>query len=314
MKRKLITPAFVLLTLAVVLTGCDGKELSDSSLQETQDRNIVLKMAIGDATTRAAVDVWNDTQVSLAYKSAPSTLFDRSFTVSVTDDSGGRVSTGMKYSTSRSTVSFIGYHPAASNAGGVVTYDISKGDLDVMMSNSVSGTISSPITEKLIFEHKLTRLTFVMRCAPGQSYPEPIYGIRISSPSSSSKTLSKTLALNLDAETLDFINPGVILGVDPDGFVVPGDDDDAKVLDIMLQPNVPLAFSVVGLTGDQEIKNIDNLLWTTLTTVGGEEGKQYTFALTFSGVLILTQKITVTPWVIGKQNIVDNSGATTTWW
>lgn len=313
MTDRLIKPIFMLLAFVMVLTGCtDNKELSDLQSQESKDRAIILNLNASDET-RAAVDKWDNTPVSIGYVFAPATLFNRSLTVSVTDSiTGEHINTGMEYPLNHSPVSFIGYHPvAAPNAAGVVTYDISKGDVDVMMSNSVSGTDLAPITNKLVFKHKLTRVTFVLRCASGQSYPEPIFGIQVSS-ASTTKTLSSAVTLDLEAETVNFKIPGSVFAGDLDGFVVPKDGNSPVVLDFMLQPNIPLAFSVLSLTGGRDIIITGNLPdWDTLTKIGGDAGKKYTVVLSFSGVEILAQGITVTPWTSGNQNM---GGNTVTWW
>ncbi|MCL2561428.1 MAG: fimbrillin family protein [Rikenellaceae bacterium] len=315
MEKRLIIPAFALLAFALVAVGCnDNKELATSQ----QSRSIILSVSSPTgsvAASRAPVDSWDNTPVSVAYMFAPAVVFDRALTVSVTDNTGEHVNTGMEYPLDNSVVSFIGYHPvAAPNAVGTITYDISKGDVDVMMSNSVSGTLSNTIIgqgTKLVFEHMLTRITFKLQCAPGQSYPEPVFGMRASA--SGAKSLNTAVTLDLGAENLTFkISGGVFTG-DLNGFVIPLFGAPAVIVDMMLQPDVPLAFDVVSLTGDRSITITGDPggYWANLTAVGGERGKQYTVELAFSGEMILAQNITVTPWINGNQNLGGNSG---TWW
>lgn len=315
MIKKWIKPIFALTAVGIALAGCgDGKEIyGDVPQDDLTDRGIVLKVGAPDGGNRAAVDEWDNTLVSIAYVFAPSVWFDRALTVSVADNDGAYINTGMEYPLDYSAVSFIGYHPvAAPNAAGVVTYDISKGDVDVMMSNTVSGTLAAPITDKLVFEHKLTRVVFKLRCAPGQSYPEAVFGIRASS-ASLTKSLSTAVSLDTEPVAVNFKIPGGVFRGSFDGFVIPLYGLDPVVIDMMLQPGVPLAFNVVSLTGDRDIvvANASDNYWHDLTTVGGEAGKQYTVNLSFSGVLILAQDISVDAWVEGNRNIGGNSG---TWW
>ena len=314
MEKRSIIPAFALLTFALASVGCnDNKEPA-----MLQNRSIVLSVSgptASAAASRAPVDGWDNTPVSVAYAFAPSVVFDRSLTVSVTDNAGEHINTGMEYPLSNSAVSFIGYHPvAAPNTIGVITYDISRGDVDVMMSNSVSGTLSNTIISqgtKLVFEHMLTRVTFRLQCAPGQYYPEPVFGMRASA--SGTTPLNMMVSLSLEDEELLFKIPGVVFIGDPDGFVIPRFGTPVLILDMMLQPDVPLAFDVVSLTGDRGISITADPggYWAALTTSGGERGKQYTVELAFSGEIILAQNITVSPWISGEQNLGNNSGI---WW
>jgi len=266
--------------------------------------------AVDQTSTRAAVDAWDTTQVSVAYVFAPATIYDRSLTVSVMDNVNGQhVNTGMAYPADNSPVSFIGYYPvAAPSALGTVTYDISKGDVDVMMSNSVSGTLDAPITDKLDFSHRLTRITFKLNCATGQTYPEPIFGIR-ADPSTSTALLTAVM-LDFQTETVNFRLPGSVFCGNVSGYVVPQSWDFPVVMDMMVQPDVPLDFSVVSLTAVRNINITSDPdgLWNTLTTVGGTEGMRYTVQLYFSGIGILAQDISAVPWTSGNQNLGNNSG------
>lgn len=305
-----------IITLAVCLLGLAGCAESDDM---PRDNRIVLSMqlpAVESAASRAPVDGWNETPVSVGYVIAPGTLFDRSLTIPVGDNAAGQhVNTGLAYPEDNSVVRFVGYHPVARpNAVGTVTYDISKGNHDVMISNSVSGSLGNTILSqggKLVFEHMLTRVTFRLQCAPGQSYPEPIYGLHAMA--SGSKSLNTAVTFDLAAEELTFKITGMVFAGDIEGFVIPPFGIPPVVVEMMLQPDVPLAFNVSSLTGDRNITNISDPdgHWAKLTTQGGERGKQYTVLLSFSGVVILAQDIAVTPW---KETSGQYLGGAQTWW
>lgn len=314
MKYRVIIPAAAALIFA--LGGCTERD-GESQLPNPQSREIILSMSGPpdfSTVTRAPVDSWNNTPVSIAYAFAPNTVFDRSLTVPVSDNDGQLVNTGLPYPEDNSVVTFIGYHPvAAPNAVGTVTYDLSKGNMDVMVSNSVSGSLDNKILDqgdKLVFEHILTRVTFRLQCAQGKSYPEPIYGLRASA--SGSKPLNMAVTFDLAVEDITFKISGVVFAGDIEGFVIPPFGASPVVVEMMLQPGVPLSFIVASLTGDRNIAIAGDPdgYWTKLTTEGGERGKQYTVLLSFSGEIILAQDIAVIPWQAG----IDNMGGAQTWW
>jgi hypothetical protein len=319
MKRKFIAPALII-ALSVVTAGCN-KELHPFPVD---GNGIVLGVeglpTPSGAETRAPLDEWENTEVSVGYKfAAAQTDFDKSLTVTVEDagplaseNDGQFIETGMEYPTDNSLVSFRGYYPvAAPSAVGTITYDISKGDVDVMLSNTVSGSVNSPITQKMVFEHQLTRITFKLRCATGKSYPEPVFGIRASA--STSTPLMTVVTLELDSPLPpSFKISGNIFCGDFDGFVIP--QFDWYVVDMMVQPGVPLAFNLASLSGDRNINITGDTggYWTQLTSAGGTKGVQYTVQLEFSGKSILAQNITATAWTDGEQNLGGNDG--TQWW
>lgn len=312
MKNRVIIPAAALAASIFAFGGCAERDYDT----QPQSREIVLNMS-GPASfgeTRAPVDNWSDTPVSIGYVFAPHNIFDRSLTVSVRDNSGMRVNTGLGYPEDDSVVTFVGYHPVATpSAVGTVTYDLSKGNVDVMVSNSVYGSLSNTILSKgskLVFEHMLTRVTFRLNCAQGQSYPEPVYGLRASA--SGSKPLNTAVTFDLAVEDLTFKIAGGVFAGNIEGFVIPPFASSPIVVDMMVQDTVPLSFVVSTLTGDKGISigaDPDGF-WAKLTTEGGDRGKQYVVDLAFSGEIILAQDIAVTPWKTG----IDTVGGSQTWW
>jgi hypothetical protein len=320
MKRNFIAQALVI-ALSVMTAGCN-KELLPHPV--AGDGSIVLGVeglpTPKDVDTRAALDEWENTPVSVGYKfAAAQTDFDKSLTVTVEDagaldseNDGQLIETGMEYPTDYSLVSFRGYYPVAEpSAVGTITYDISKGDVDVMLSNTVSGSLDSPITQKMVFEHQLTRITFKLRCATGKSYPEPVFGVRASASTATPLMTAVTLELGSSMPPLFKISGNIFCG-DFNGFVIP--QYEWYVVDMMVQPGVPLAFNLASLTGDRAINITGDTsgYWAQLTSAGGAQGVQYTVQLEFSGEAIIAQDITATAWVDGNQNLGGNSG--TQWW
>jgi hypothetical protein len=307
------------------MTGCISDEQLVSSPEIPQTRQIVLGVdglsVSPNNETRAAVDEWENTPVSVGYKfDVAQTEFDKSLTVTVedagplaTENDGQLIETGMEYPTDDSQVSFRGYYPVGTlNAIGAITYDISKGDVDVMLSNTASGSLNAPISDKLVFEHQLTRITFKLRCAQNKAYPEPVFGVRASAATIKPLMTAVTLELGSPMPPLFKISGDIFCG-DYEGFVIPPFGPDWYIVDMMVQPGVPLAFNIASLTGDRTITiNGDaNGYWAQLTSTGGLQGVQYTVQLEFSGETILAQQITATEWVEGEQNLGGNMGE---WW
>lgn len=310
MKQKKYTPIPLYTLLLLFMAGCNENEI-------TQVESSEIRLGIEgltQTTSRAAVDSWDDTPVNVAYLFAPSTEFTQSLTISVSNNSGERINTGLEYPLGGTTVSFVGYHPTATpNAIGEVMYDISAGNTDVMMSNRVSGSVSDPINQSLNFKHKLTRVSFIMQCKSGTSYPEPIYGVLTHSANADSP-LRTVATLDLNTGDVSFKVPGNLFSGSMEGYSIPLSGMEPLVIDVMFQPHVPVVFTLASLT---EVKNInidsdsDPLgLWATLQSTGGEEGKQYTVRLTFSGEAILAQEITASAW----QSAVRINSTIPTWW
>lgn len=314
----------VLALTAALLAGCANEELLSPPVTTHDIVLGVERLQEPKASeTRTALDEWENTEVSVGYRFAASqTEFDRSLTVTVEDsgsitgeNDGQHIETGMEYPTDNSLVSFRGYYPvAAPDAVGAITYDISKGDVDVMLSNTASGSLSAPISDKLVFEHQLTRITFRLRCAQNRAYPEPVFGIRASASTATPLMTAVTLELESPLPP-SFRISGNIFSGDLAGFVVPTFGADWHVIDMMVQPDVPLEFNVASLTGDRAITiNSDTSgYWAQLTSEGGKRGEQYTVQLEFSGEVILAQQITVTPWQEGDDDLGDNSD-NGEWW
>lgn len=308
-KRK-----FYLFFLCVLLlTGCSEKELSEGYTSEIQ----LDVEGLNRTSSRSAVDVWDETQVSVGYLFTPVTAFTQSLTVTVPTNAGEHISTGLEYPIDGTAVSFVGYHPVVSpNAVGEVSYDISKGDADVMMSNIVSGTSLLPINTSLNFKHLLTRIRFSMQCKAGESYPEPVNGISVvANAAFTTEKLKTYITLNLSAGSETFKIPGTVFNGSAEGVPVPQDLGgvvEPLVFDVMLQPEIPLLFKVVTLTDEKLItlSNGSSELWQQLTeTSGGIAGSQYTVKLEFSGEKVLAQDISVTAWQ-GKTTVKDGG----TWW
>lgn len=321
---KYIIPACVLL-----MAGCTFEQAGNMSEPVHKEIRLGVEgLGGGKAETRAPLDKWEDTEVSIAYAYSAVTpyVFNKALTVNVSDNNDERINTGMEYSADDSEVSFIGYYPVtAPNESGYVYYDISRGDVDVMMSNRLTGKESNRIIDQavnaLTFEHQLTRFTFLMKCVEGASYPEPVNGVRFSDKTgaTSDNRLMTYVMLDLGADVPvpAFTVPGSVFFGSAEPKPVPQDhggwtDDKYLVYDVMVQPNVPVHIEVITVS-DAKTITVDGssaALWTALTdTQGGEAGKRYTIKLEFSGEGVMENGITVTDWKTG----VSPTGSTT-WW
>jgi hypothetical protein len=277
-----------------------------------------------EAGTRAAVDEWKNTTVSIADAvesavSAADPVFDKALTVNITDNDNGKyIHTGIAYPSDGITpASVIGYHPAKTpNGQGIVSYDISGGDLDIMLSNKLTGTQGVPIvpaTTPMKFEHQLTRFTFIMKCAPSQSYPETVHGLRATASAPLVKKLMTYTSIDLNNGVVNFSVPGPVTSGFLEGAVVPQSGDPDLIFEIMLQPEVPVTFEVVTLTDVKQPiipTSGTNSLWNSLLSNGGEAGKQYTVRLEFSGENILVNQITIESWDM----TVVTAATGGTWW
>lgn len=296
----------------LLFAGCSQEDLDrDSASKEIQ---LGIDGIATDATnTRAAIDQWSNTTVSVAYAYGEYTLFDKALTVTVANDQGKHVKTGMEYPPDDTPVSFVGYHPAKDpNELGIVGYNLSAGNQDIMLSNALSGTESYPIlaSDPLKFQHQLTRFTFLMKCQSGSNYPETVHGVRASN---ASNKLMTYLHINLNSRQLNYSFPGQVTSSISEGAVVPefNASADALKFDLMLQPKIPITFEVITLTDIKQITIVDsNALWQQLLDYGGEAGKQYTIWLWFSGVEILADGIAITSWI----DVPNTYWATETWW
>jgi hypothetical protein len=272
-------------------------------------------IASGAPETRAVVDRWNDTPVSIAYEGVNgATSFSKALTVNIADEGFGsdkHINTGLVYPGGNAPVSFVGYHPAQTpnaNGPGVVGYDLSAGTQDVMLSNTLTGSQLSQIAGTMKFEHQLTRFTFLMNCKFGETYPETVHGVRAMA--NTSKPLMTYLYIDLNTRNLNFFLSGQVTNILPQGAVVPSYTGSSLVFDLMIQPGVPVTFGIVTLTGVRTFTvTMPDTLWDTLLLNGGEAGKQYTIKLTFSGEEIVSQGISVTSW-----SSVVNAGNNPTWY
>lgn len=306
MKIKYMIPL-----LALLVAGCS----KESSTGEQSGNLIVLGIEgmAKQSASRAAIDEWDNTPVSVAFAKG-SDLFTESFNVSVEANVIQTVNTGMAYPESNDPIHFVGYHPVAvpDDVSGMVNYDITEGNVDLMVTAPISGRYSVPFSASnpLVFKHKLTRITFELICKTDESYPEPVNGVVVRAKDGTSLHLNARL--NLNTQTVSFSKSGTVFAIDPVGHEVP--QTDPWIIDAMVQPGVPLAFSVQSLTGEKAINvgggNDMSGIYHKLTNTGGDEGVQYIIRLQFSGVGILHQDIQVVNWNTGK---TLNTGDTT-WW
>ena len=307
---------YTMMALCLLLTAGCSIEKGEETAPEA---SIVLSIdGIGQqADTRAAVLGWADTPVSVAY-AEEGYDYTNFFDVTVTAASGIHVNTGMSYPVGNVPIRFVGYHPTAVPAGaGTVAYGITDGDVDVMVSNEISGKATEPIgegtnTDKLVFEHKLTCITFSMKCSSDtESYPELVRGVTVAA--STAAPLNTQAVLDLSTRAVSFEMPGTVLAGDRAGFRVPAFTEEPIVIDVLVQPGVPLSFKVRTTTDEKAITITNNdALWTSLQENGGEAGKRYLVNLEFSAISIHKyENVFLVDWQQGSNLNGDNPGA---WW
>lgn len=305
------------LSLALLVAGCSKDSQADGGAVTTDARVLLSVNSLQKhGGTRAAVDKWEDTEVGLAYRTT-SPLYTEHLTVTIETEADQVVDMGMEYPTDGTPVYVRGFHPSqAPQASGLVTYDVSKGDIDLMCSNEVSGTQTSTIISggnKLQFKHLMTRLTFDLRCADGQTYPERIAGVLISGAVSTQK-LRTYASLDLATGSVHYTIPGVVYVGHPDGYYIPAsyETDIELVLDAIVQPGVPLSVTLITMSDEEKTVAFNAL--STLTTTGGEAGKQYKIKLTFNGTSILGDVTSVTEWTDGDPMPDQPNGGSGAWW
>ncbi len=299
------TLKYIIPLCALLAAGCSQKEMAIPSSGP-------IHLGIDRVGSRAAVDAWDNTTVGIAYAFGTPVLFNRALTVNVTDNNGEHINTGIEYPLDDRLASFVGYYPMkAPSTIGTVGYDITYADQDIMLSNVLDGQLSDqiPTNAKMVFEHKLTRFCFIMKCKPDAVYPETIHGIRAIP--QTSKQLMSYVTLDLNSLKLIFSSPGEVKSSLPEGAVVPPSNasDTELAFDMMIQPGVPVKFEVLTLTGVKPVNISGSAIWDTLVANGGEAGKKYEVRLSFSGEGIMSGGITVTPWTE-----VGNAYTGGTWW
>lgn len=297
--------SFYLLLALTVLAGCSKDGSGDNA---SSDPRVLLGVnSLKPAGTRAVIDVWDQTEVGIAYRTS-SPLYTEYLNITIDQEADQIIDTGMEYPDDASTLHAVGYYPAlAPQATGLVTYDISKGDIDLMCSNEVSGDKNNTILDsgdKMQFKHLLTRLTFTLQCSPGQSYPERIAGILIGG--------VKTYAsLNLATGTPYFTIPGTVYTGHPDGYYIPASYENKLVLDAMIQPGAGISVDII--TVNDNIKPVTFTTLNTLQTSGGAAGKQYVVNLVFNGTAILADKVSIVDWTAGA-NMPNQPNGSNPWW
>lgn len=310
---------YIVFLAALLFSGCisDNSELPHPQSCVKSVTLPVQPLGTG-GETRAAVDLWNGTTVSLAYRDVSENEYTKALDVVIETEADQVIDMGMEYPVDNSLFYVRGYHPAEKpQASGIVSFDISKGDVDMMWSQEVSGSQNDPIIDNagktLQFEHLLTRITFRMQCAPDQSYPARISAVCLEGHGSHS--LRTRASLNLMTNTPLYQVPGMILaGFSSSGHPVPADYEPWLEIDAMIQPNIP--FDVYLLTSLDQTVRIDftegagNLDFFPVT--GGAPGVRYVVNLKFSGSKILADGPTIVPW--DAVNLPNQITGGNQWW
>lgn len=305
---------YAILPALLLFAACAGE--SDKPAPQGGPADVVLRVsALNGGATRAAIDKWNKTTISLAYHMGSTTYYAKNVNVVVKGENDQIVHMGMEYSSDASEDFFVrGYHPAAApDAAGIVRYDISNGDVDLMCSNELSGNKNNPIIDEgknLVFKHKLTRLTVRMSNAENQEYLEKIAAVIVTGNEVAHSYLPTQAELDLQTGLtgeVEFRGLGIIrAGYTSAGLIMPPHNAPVDI-DAMIAPDRPIKLYV--LTTDDSMIEI-SLAGTTLDfleTDGGQEGEQYVIRLMFHSVAPLGDASGIVTW----ETIRNNPGD---WW
>lgn len=262
--------------LAAILLGSCSAEV-ESPITES----VPVMLRVGaDGDSRAVVEEWNDTTVSLAYHIGDDTPYANSVDVLVKSNSDQTIHMGFQYPDDEEIDVFVrGYYPAAKpDASGVVHYDLSLGDVDLMSTGEVSGNIEEPIIDdsgkNLLFKHRLTRLTFNLSHKLNSDLE--IAAVLIFGEDGES-TIPTQAELHLSDGEVIYSSPGVItVGYDHNGLTLP------MTLEAMVVPDTRLTIKLLGTDYSlTEVSLASSTSLIVLETAGGEAGKQYTINLSF---------------------------------
>jgi hypothetical protein len=252
--------------------------------------------------TRAAVEIWNNTTVALAYHTGDASPYAKKVDLLIPAGSGtGSISleTGLDYPSGTTPFYLRGYYPAttAPDAIGHVTYDLSAGDIDLMASQEMKGTRDVPKMvdtdggEVMQFRHLLTRVTFDLMAIEGQTVTKKVAGIRIV-PKAGSESLGMKyavldLAQPISATNPNFLTAGNIEHRSAAGYDIPAYDTSRgkQRIDLMFRPDVPFDVYVIYVKDGSDVAvKADFSASTELTALcnsGGIAGTRYLVNLNF---------------------------------
>ncbi|MDR1003758.1 MAG: fimbrillin family protein [Prevotellaceae bacterium] len=317
--NKLINHTWFVLPLFLCI-GCSGESPIPSA--DAFDSNISLPIASLNQgiSTRAAIDEWNATPISVAYRFEPNLIYAGKLDVTIPDNTGVHLlDTGLDYPSTGGgddKVYLRGFYPQAvpDATTGIVEYDIKEGNVDVMLSDPVSGSKNDPLSgvapDVMQFKHLLTRFKFTFKCQPGSNYPNRIAGVFITP-----KAVTAPIAgVQVDLQTglPRFINPGAIYCTFEDGSIeVPSGGTPAAILDVMIRPNTSFNLGIVNDDDEMSVTTVTipaggaGSVNDIVNNTGGVQGVCYTIELLFSGAAISSGSITAHAWDGGALDITN---------
>lgn len=187
----------------------------------------------------------------------------------------------------------LGFYPKATSiAAGVATMTIT-GQEDILYAAPVSGNKTTPITDPLSFQHKLTQFKFVVK-RDATSTDADISNVAVAI-----KDAKSTFKMDLVNGTLSgWETP--ISTITPITNAVATTGGTAETAGFMLEPNLTSLILIVSATG---YPSVDVTIQGT-DTGKFEMGKAYTITLTFKGKSI-TSNGEIAEWTNGTNGGAD---------
>lgn len=187
------------------------------------------------------------------------------------------------------TTTIRAWHPAGVVGQGQVLFDNPSADLDVVSTQVVSGSLSAPVAQALIFEHKTTQLRFE---ALNDQWTEGEKIMRID-------VKAVQIPRGIDFSTGDLVSLAAqdvpLLGIAAEGVVLdPGRTPLGRP--VML---VPISGNTILLDITTTKKVYSNVTITT-TDANFEPGRSYLVTLTFNGLQGVFGGSILGEWVSGS--------------
>lgn len=299
--KKIVLPITALLILAVGCSKTEGSRESDSDgvirLRSGVRVATSAKAPIGSAETfTAQVCGWESaTQADLA--TTPewiATAQIRSDAVDANFDINP-----LNYYDKNGKTTFIrAWYPLGEPTDGKVLYNNPDGMIDVMLTQSVSGSLALPVSTSLVFEHLTTLLRFEIK-GEGWNAEEKITGITLKGVSLPVGVDVKTGKL-IEGDATDF----ALKGISAQG-VAPQERTSQAICDAVMM--VPTGDKALYVDVTTTVKKYENIAVTAHSDGTYSAGTAYTATLTFSGQAGITVGSTVGEWTQGTSGgeIVD---------
>lgn len=297
---------FSLLALTA-LAGCSKSETTPD-IDNNAPVAIQLKSGIGVTATRATVtdgaigsgdnvsaqiEFWESDQADATYTAA-STWQSAATVTDATNATAITLNPLVYYNADNTVKSFVkGWYPKIASSNGTVTIPNTVGTVDVLLSNAVSGSKSSAISDALVFDHQTAQLVFKVVAGAGLLAGTKISEIKVKGAEvPTGITLGSPDVVNYTALS-PLTVPGLTASEIPTGTAAVAGKP------VMIKPvadNTTLKLDIKTVKSD----GTDAATYTDVTFTTDEskldQGKAYTITLTFKqNGIEPTAKIT--PWV-----------------